>query len=270
VADFVICPRCRRQNPADAVFCNRCGVRLLSSGVFYRNRADTSSTGMGQLLAGLGVLILAGLVLGGGAIVLLGSGPQPTPTSAANVPTPTLPGATPATPAPTPPPTPTLSPSLPPTLAPSASPPPSPTPSPTPLPTPSPTPVDCAVASTGLNVKELVLGYGNATSRGPIGKVWCVRDVTIHPVFEPGVATGYGTAKLMRNGKLLAPYSCATSSCGDAPFTFVPPMLLRVGTTLSYQFTCQDSPDTPSDDCSDAFGDGMTITIHYEVFDSPQ
>ena len=136
------------------------------------------------------------------------------------------------------------------------------------MPTPEPTPVDCAVASTGAAVHELVLGYGNKTSKGPIGKVWCIRDVTFHPVFDPGVTTGYGTAKLMRGDKLFdsAQYTCTTSSCGDAPFTYSPPRRVAVGSTLSYQFTCQDSADTIEDDCADAVDDGMTIVIHYEAF----
>jgi hypothetical protein len=271
VADFVICPRCRRQNPADAVFCNRCGVRLLNSGVFYRNRPETGGTGMGQLLLGLGVLILAGLVLGGGAIWLLAGSPRATPTNAANIPTPTLPTFVPTLPTPTAiqtlPPTPTLIPTFLPTISPSPSP--TPTPTATPLPTPSPSPLDCAVASTGLDVKTLVLGYGNQTSRGPIAKVWCIRDITFHPVFDPGV-TGYGTAKLLRGTKLLAPYTCTTSTCGDAPFTFTPPMQIKVGTILSYQFTCAQGSDTVEDNCNDDIEDGMTITIHYEAFDSPQ
>lgn len=249
-------------------------MRLLSSGVTYRNRPENGSSGIGQLVLGLGVLILAGLVLGGGAILLLGSAPRPTPTHVAGLPSgsllPTL-----STPFPSSVATPTLlvtfpatfPSSLPPTPTPSLAPTLSPTP--TPQPTPAPTPVDCAVASIGLDVKELVLGYGHDTARGPIGKVWCIRDITFHPAFNPGVSTGYGTAKLMRGTKLLAPYTCTTSSCGDGPFAFSPPMRIKIGTTLSYQFTCQDSTDTLEDDCTDAYADGMTITIHYEAIDGP-
>jgi hypothetical protein len=275
VADFVICPRCRRQNPADAVFCNRCGVRLLSSGVYYRNRDTSSSVGMGQMLLGLGVLVLAGLVIGGGAILLLGNTPRPTPTHVAGGPTGSI-GPTSSTVSPSPGPTPTLlvtsSPTFPssfPLPTPTPSPEPTVPPTPTPEPTPAPTPVDCAVASTGLDVKELVLGYGNPTSRGPIAKVWCIRDVTFHPAFNPGVSTGYGTAKLMRGTKLFAPYTCTTASCGDGLFTFMPPKRINAGVTLSYQFTCQDSSDTVEDDCTDALADGMTITIHYEAIAGP-
>jgi hypothetical protein len=220
---------------------------------------------MGQMLVGLGVLILAGLVLGGGAILLLGGRPRATPTQVANVPT-----ATPTTLTPAPfltlPPTPTLIP----TFQPTASSGPTATPSALPTVTPAPTPLDCGVASTGIDVKELVLGYGTRTTRGPIGKVWCIRDITFHPVFNPGVTTGYGTARLMRGDKLFAPYTCTTASCGDAPFMFVPPRRINVGTTLRYVFTCQDSLDTPQDDCTDTIADGMTITIHYEAFDAPQ
>lgn len=278
MADFVICPRCRRQNPADAVFCNRCGVRLLNAGVYYRNRDTSSSVGMGQLLLGLGVLVLAGLVLGGGAILLLGSTPRPTPTHVAGGPTGSIgPTSSTASPSPSPAPTPTLlvtpSPSFPfsfpPTLPPTPTPSPGPTlpPSPTPVPTPSPTPVDCAVASTGTDVKELVLSAANPSRT--LGKVWCIRDVTFHPIFDPGVTTGYGTARLMRGTKVVAQYTCTTASCGDGPFMYVPPKRISAGSTLSYQFTCQDSADTVEDDCADAIADGMTITISYEAIAGP-
>ncbi len=243
-------------------------MRLLNSGVFYRNRPANGSGGMSQLLLGLGVLVLAGLVIGGGAILLLGGTPRPTPTHIAGFPTPTG-SALPTFPTPSPWPTAAPTPTLIPSFLPTASLSPTPTPSPQPTATPSPTPIDCAVASTGLDVKELVLGYGNSTTRGPIGKVWCIRDITFHPIFDPGVTTGYGTAKLMRGTKLLAPYTCTTASCGDGPFMFVPPMRIKVGTTLSYQFTCQNSSDTVEDDCTDAIADGMTITIHYEAIAGP-
>ena len=277
MADFVICPRCRRQNPADAVFCNRCGVRLLNAGVYYRNRETSSSVGLGQLLLGLGVLVLAGLVLGGGAILLLGSTPRPTPTYVAGIPTPTgsvQPTFPTPSPSPTAAPTPTLlvtfPPTFPSTLPPTPTPSPVPTapPTPTPEPTAAPTPVDCAVASTGADIKELVLSAANP-SRGPIGKVWCIRDVTFHPAFNPGVSTGYGTAKLLRGSKVIEQYTCTTASCGDGPFTYVPPQRIKVGSTLSYQFTCLDSSDTAENDCDDAIADGMTITIHYEAIAGP-
>lgn len=251
-------------------------MRLLNSGVFYRNRPENGSGGMSQLLLGLGVLVLAGLVLGGGAILLLGNTPRPTPTHIAGLPSDSLLPTFP-TPSPSPTPTPTLLVtfpptfplSFPPTVPPTPSPEPTLPPTPTPRPTSAPTPVDCAVASTGLDVKELVLGYGHNKTRGPIAKVWCIRDITFHPVFDPGVTTGYGTAKLMRGSKLLAPYTCTTASCGDGPFMFVPPMRIKAGTTLSYKFTCENSSDTIEDDCADTIADGMTITIHYEAIAGP-
>lgn len=280
MADFLICPRCRRQNPADAIFCNRCGVRLLSAGVSYRNRSSGSAVGMSQIVLGLGVLILAGLVLGGGAVVLLG-GQRPTPsrisglpsTSPSNMPTFVQPTAT-AVPSSTfilPTLIPTVAPSGAPTTAPGSTPGPTVPPTASPVPTPAPTPIDCAVASTGADVKTAVLGYKNKTMRGPLGKVWCIRDVTFHPVFDPGLTTGYGTAKLLRGDKIFAgaEYSCGTSSCGEGPFTYVPPRRVNVGQTLSYQFTCQDSADTIEDDCADTIDDGMTIIISYEAFEAP-
>jgi hypothetical protein len=275
VADFLICPRCRRQNPADAIFCNRCGVRLLSAGVSYRNRSPSGAVGMGQILLGLAVLILAGLVLGGGAVVFLG-GQRPTPSRISVLPSPTVSGLpTFVQPTATALLSPTFGlPTLIPTVAPSATATLAPTvpPTATPVPTPEPTPIDCAVASTGTNVKEVVLGYGNPTTRGPIGKVWCIRDVTIHPVFNPGVTTGYGTARLLRGNKLFgnAEYTCTTASCGDGFFNYVPPRRVAVGSTLRYAFTCQNSEETIGvDDCADPIDDGMTIIIHYEAFDAP-
>lgn len=278
MADFVICPRCRRQNPDDAVFCNRCGVRLLSAGVSYRNRPEANPIGMGQILLGVGVLVLAGLVLGGGAIVLLAGAPRATPTHAAVIPSasnlPTFTRPTPTFP-PSLPPTPTLLPTFLPTASPSpiATPSPSPAPTPpptqTPVPTPAPTPVDCAVASTGTNVRQLVIGYGNATSRGPIPKTWCIRGVVIHPV------AGLGTTRLMRNNKVIAQWSCLAFPCTDG--TFPPyddgtssPYQVRTGSTLRYDFLCSDDSATPEvDECTDATPDGATITIDYEAINGP-
>lgn len=232
------------------------------------------------MLLGLGVLVLAGLVLGGGAILLLGSTPRPTPTQIAGLPSDSL-LPTFATPSPSPAPTPTLlttpspsfPPSFPPTLPSTTTPSPVPTvpPTPSPEPTAAPTPVDCAVASTGTNIKELVLDSAHPV-RNPIGKVWCIRDVTFHPAFNPApdASTGYGTAKLLRNNKLFAPYTCMAANCGDGLFNFVPPKRINAGSTLVYQFTCQDSLETPSvNDCEDEIADGMTITIHYEAIAGP-
>ncbi|MEP7157807.1 MAG: zinc ribbon domain-containing protein [Chloroflexota bacterium] len=279
MADFLICPRCRRQNAADAIFCNRCGVRLLSAGVSYRNRGSSSAVGMSQIVLGLGVLILAGLVLGGGAVVLLG-GQRPTPSRISGLPS-TSPSGLPTfvqatatavptgtfvlptlipTVAPSALPTATAGPTLGPTVPPTA----------TPVPTPQPTPVDCAVASTGTDVKEAVLGYGNKSTRGPIGKVWCILDVTVHPLWGTGVSS-YGRAWLQRDDKIFGgvDYTCSSSSCTDAPFSYVPPRRLPVGTTLRYFFLCQNADETLEDDCTDGAPDGMTIIIHYEAFDAP-
>jgi hypothetical protein len=277
VADFLICPRCRRQNPADAIFCNRCGVRLLSAGVSYRNRNPSGAVGMGQIALGLGVLILAGLVLGGGAVVFLG-GQRPTPSRISSLPSPTTSGLpTFVQPTATVLPSPTfVLPTLIPTAAPSASI--APTIAPTapatatPVPTPAATPIDCAVASTGANVKEAVVGYGNKSTRGPIGKVWCIRDVTVHPLWSSGVSS-YGRAWLQRDDKIFdnVDYTCSSTSCGDGFNSYTPPRRLPVGTTLRYFFQCQDNTtETPLvDDCTDATPDGMTIIIHYEAFDAP-
>ena len=273
MADFLICPRCRRQNPADAIFCNRCGVRLLSAGVFYRNRHETHPIGMGQLVLGLGVLVLAGLVLGGGAIMFLAGGPRPTPSRVAVVPTgsglPTFVQPTPTL-SPSPSPTLTLTPTFLPTVSPSPTPTPSPIPPPTSPPTPTPertpqpTPVDCAVASTGSNVKTTVIGYGNATSRGPLGKTWCIRHVVIHPV------SGWGTTKLLRNKQVVAEWSCLPEGCTDGTFDFVPPYRAREGSTIKYQFACYDDPATIDvNECADAIDDGATITIDYEAIAGP-
>jgi hypothetical protein len=273
VADFVICPRCRRQNPADAVFCNRCGVRLLSAGVTYRGRDSSSSVGTAQLLLGLGVLVLAGLVLGGGAIFLLGS-PRATPTHVAVGPTPsdqpTLSTATPSA-APTPtlftlPPTPTLLATASPTVAPTPTPAPTPIPTPTPAPTPAPTPVDCAVASQGTNVKQWQLGLGHDAQKGPLPKTWCIRHVTI------GQWSGWGTARLMNKNQVVFQATCLPPGpCADASQDFVPPYQVNRGRTLSYDFACFDDPATPDpiNECTDATPDGAVITIDYEAFVGP-
>jgi hypothetical protein len=257
-------------------------VRLLTTGVYYNRRDSGSGASLGQLLLGLGVLVLAGLVLGGGAIVLLSNRPGATPTHIAAGPTPTAQASssspTPtATPLPTEtalfslPPTPTLIATGSPTAAPTITPQPTALPTATPVPTPAPTPVDCAVASQGTDVRELVLGIGNTASRGPIVHPWCIRDITIHPAFNPGTSTGYGTATLFRGTKKFddATYTCTTFTCGDGPFTYVPPRLLAPGSTLRYQFQCQNSTDTVEDDCADSIPDGMTITIHFEVIEGP-
>lgn len=253
-------------NPADAIFCNRCGVRLLNAGVTYRDRDSSSSVGMGQLLLGLGVLVLAGLVLGGGAIVLLGNSPRATPTHVAGGPTPsdqaTLATSTPSGAA-TPtlftlPPTPTLLATATPTVEPTV------TPSPTPSPTAMPTPVDCAVASQGTNVKQWFLGRGHDTQKGPLPKTWCVRHVTIDQW------SGWGTVALMNKNQTVYSATCLPTSCSPASQDFVPPHQVNSGKTLSYKYSCFDDPATADvNECADLSVVGAVITIDYEAFVGP-
>jgi hypothetical protein len=122
------------------------------------------------------------------------------------------------------------------------------------------------VASTGTAVRELVLGYGNKTTKS-VGKTWCIRDVTVHVLFDTGV-NSVGTTKLLRGDKVFGGvnYTCGSTSCGDAPFTYVPPRRVSPGSTLTYQYTCGNNPDTIEDECADANPDGTTIIIHYEAF----
>jgi hypothetical protein len=273
VADFVICPRCRRQNPADAVFCNRCGVRLLNAGVYYNRRDSSATVGMGQLILGLGVLILAGVVLGGGAIVLLGSSPTATPTNVAGGPTPsdqpfsspTL-SAAPSSTLVSLPPTPTLLATATPTPfpTPSATPTPTATPSPTLAPTPSPTPLDCAVASQGSNVRQWQLGMGHDTAR-LLPKTWCIRNITIDGW------SGWGTAKLMNKNAIVFQATCLPPGpCTTASQDFVPPYQADRGKTLTYKFSCFDDPATADvNECADPSTVGAVITIQYEPFAGP-
>jgi hypothetical protein len=245
-------------------------VRLLSEGVYYRNRDASSAVGVPQLLLGLAVLVLAGLVLGGGAIVLLGnSNPRATPTNVAVVPTgtPLLTGSAPTPSAaftPTLAPTPTListgSPVLP-TLTPT----PSPALTPTPVPTPAPTPVDCVVASQGTNVKHFQLGLGHGATK-VLPKTWCIRHVTIDQWVQ------WGTARLMRNNQLVYEATCHPGDCPAGSFDFAPPYQANQGRTLRYVFECYDDPLTVGEglnECEDATPEGAVITIDYEAFAAP-
>jgi hypothetical protein len=248
-------------------------VRLLNAGVYYNRRDSGSGVGMGQLLLGLGVLVLAGLVLGGGAIVLLGNRPSATPTHVAVVPTPTA-GATLATPtasvAPTqtlfftPPPSPTLVATGSPTVAPTITPQPTPLPTATPVPTPAPTPVACASASQGTNVKQLQLGRGHDFHKGPLPKTWCIRNVTI------GSWAGWGTARLKIVNKVIFEATCLPPGpCSDSSKAFVPPYQANRGKTLQYYFQCFDDPATSVNECADSSLVGTVITIDYEAFAGP-
>ena len=249
-------------------------MRLLNAGVYYNRRDGGSGVGMGQLLLGLGVLVLAGLVLGGGAIVLLGNRPSATPTHIATGPTPTagLTLATPtASPAPTQtllftlPPTPTLIATGFPTVAPTITPEPTPMPTATPAPTPGPTPVACAVASQGTNVKQLQLGRGHEFHKGPLPKTWCIRNVAI------GSWAGWGTVKLMIRNQVIYQATCLPPGpCSDSSKPFVPPYQANRGKTLQYFFQCFDDPETIDvDECADPSLVGAVITIAYEAFAGP-
>lgn len=243
-------------------------MRLLNAGVYYNHRDSSSSVGIGQLVLGLAVLVLAGIVLGGGAIVLLGSSPRATPTHVATGPTPSdQPSTTPTqsaglTPGMTLPPTPTLIATAPSTLAPTPTP--SPAATPTPEPSPVATPIDCAVASQGANVKEWQLGLGHDTAR-LLQKTWCIRNVTIDSW------SGWGEARLMLNNKVVFQASCLPTGCATAAQDFVPPYQANRGKTLRYLFTCYDDPATPDpiNECTDATPDGAVITIQYEAFVGP-
>lgn len=224
---------------------------------------------MPQLLLGLGVLVLAGLVLGGGAIVLLGSsGPRATPTNIAAGPT-----GTPLLTSSAPPPSASLPPTLAPTptlistgspILPTFTPSPSPAPTPTPVPTPAPTPVDCALASQGAAVKQFQLGLGHAATKA-LAKVWCIRTVTIDQWVQ------WGTAQLFNKNQLVYQATCLPDSCPPASQPFVPPNQVNQGRTLRYVFTCFDdtSITSPENECADATPDGAVITIDYELFAAP-
>ncbi len=244
-------------------------MRLLTEGVYFRNRDTSSSVGVPQMLLGLAVLILAGLVLGGGAIVLLGNTrPSATPTGiaagATGTPLLTSSAATPSAAfTPTLPPTPTLISTATPFLP---TPTPSPAPTPTAEPTPAPTPVDCAVASQGSNVKHFQLGPGRPTKALP--KTWCIRHVTIDQWFGPG------TARLLRNNQVVFEASCLASPCAGAERDFDPPYQADSGKTLRYEFDCIDdpatgTPESPVNECTDGNPDGAVITIDYEPFAAP-
>ena len=247
-------------------------MRLLNAGVYYNRRDGSSSVGIGQLVLGLGVLILAGIVLGGGAIVLLGSSPKATPTHVASGPTPSdLPLNSPtltAIPSATLfslPPTPTLLNTATPTFAPTITASPSPAPTPTPEPTPSPTPLDCAVASQGTSVKQWQLGIGHDTAR-LLPKTWCIRNVT----FDQWVQ--WGTARLLDKNRVVYEATCLPPNpCAPASQPFIPPSRVNQGRTLRYEFTCFEDPATPDPilECADATQEGVVITIDYEAFVGP-
>ena len=242
-------------------------MRLLSSGVYYNHRDSSPSVGIGQLVLGVAVLIMAGVVLGGGAIVLLGNNPKVTPTHVASGPTPSGQPLTSPTQSAglTLPPTPTLLATATPTPLPTltGAPTPTPMPTPTPVPTPSPTPVNCAVASQGTNVKQWQLGLGHDFHKGPLPKTWCIRNVTI------GSWSGWGTVRLMIRKQVIFETTCLPSACPAASQAFAPPYQANVGKTLQYNFTCFNDPATDVDECGDPSTLGAVITIDYEAFAAP-
>ncbi len=280
------CPRCGRHNPEDALFCLRCGQRLggRHSGVTYRHRQPGGGLGFGQTMLALLVVLLAGLVLAGGAFLVLFAGRPPlTPTQAGVGPTPTVsdlptfvqPTSSPS--ASTPLVTPSLLPS--PSASPSGSfflpspsptspletpqptpqPTPRPTPRPTPQPTPQPTPADCSAASGDL--RETVVGIGNSFTRGPISRVWCIVRVEFNAI------SGIGIAHLYRDNREIERSTCfAETGCAPAARDFDPARRVRDGATLRYEFTDCDDPITLENECD---GAGATIVIFYRTIGAP-
>ena len=133
-----------------------------------------------------------------------------------------------------------------------------------PEPTPTSTPVDCAVASQAADVKQVQLGLGYPTQKGPLAKVWCIRHVLISSF------SGWGTTKLMVKDQIVYQTPCLPGACADASDDFLPPYQVDKGKTLRYLFTCFDDPSTTDiDECADATPDGATITIDYEAIVGP-
>lgn len=283
------CPRCGRQNAEDALFCARCGLRLggTASGVTYRQRREARGFGYGQGILALLIIILAGIVIAGGAFAILMAGrpgffgpgipptatplltPSPSASPSASpspsfTPSPLItPSPTPIVIVPTPSPTgsllPSATPTTTPTLPPPTAPPPTATPRPTPRPTPQPTPVNCE-ASSNPNDEPAVIGFGNRESRN-VRNTWCVHSVRFHQV------NGHGVTRLMRNDRVIREYSCLPGSpCEDQTFTFDPPRRVVAGSVLRYVFECIDDPFTLEDDCAPGSQSGATISIEYEVF----
>ena len=289
---MVKCPRCGRQNPDDALFCGRCGQRLggRASGVTYRQRQQAGGFGIGQGILALLVVVLAGVVIAGGAfaVVFLWRPPAGLPT---NSPIAVLPSESPSlspsaspsfTPSPlvTPSPTflfptaspsvfPSASPLLTPSPTPFVTPPPTPqpTPPPTPRPTPQPTPVECRVASQG-PTREFFLGVGNDDRRGPRGGIyWCVHQATFRMVF----GSTFGEVRLMRGNRVLASADCTWPDGCPQPVVanFEVPREVQPDSALRYEFNCQGDPLSFEDECNDGTPDGATIEIAFEPIEGP-
>ncbi len=295
------CPNCGNRNSKEAAFCAKCGFRLPTAaargaGIAYRRTQQAEPLGGGgQGMLAFGVVLLAGLLFAGGALALFLSapaGPSPTPTRVADgTPVSSLPIFVQPTPTPSPEPTPSPIQSVFFTPTPSGfieSPPPSipvptptptfifPTPTPTnppptstPTPTPTPTvaPVYCAVVANGSNPKTKTLGYGNATAYGPTPKTWCVHAIIVRP-YDGNGSNKYGVYRLLRDTRVVAQYHCDPNGTCDAEsvIPFDPARRWKSGSTLTYQFSCEDNPATVGDDCADLFPDGGTIEIDYEPF----
>lgn len=289
------CPNCGRSNPADNVYCSKCGLRLPNAaargaGITYRRTEQTEPRGGGgQGMLAFGAVLLAGLLFAVGAITLLVSAPPAaSPTAVANASVEnSLPIFVQPTPTPTVPPSPTPVPSFSasPSLLPSglesptpivptptpttsqATPTPTPTPTRTPTAPPSPTPTlapaNCAQAD-GSNMRTIFLGFGNDESR-IVPRAWCIRTVTIRPFLE------FGKSRLLVDGRRLAAYTCSPGTCQlENRQDYSPPRLVTEGSTLQYRFTCADNPFTPEvDECNDGLEGGATIQIDYEPLPGP-
>jgi hypothetical protein len=154
------------------------------------------------------------------------------------------------------------------TPTPTATPTRTPRPTPTPTPTPTATPLSCA-GVTG-ETRTTVIGYGNNQSIGPTPRAWCIQQVVFRPFIESdpsNPATGEpGVTRLLENGKKIARDTCSAAECNDTTKSFSPPHLVPAGSTLLYEFTCIDNPDTPeSNECMDPDQGGSTIEIDYVV-----
>ena len=187
------------------------------------------------------------------------SSPIDLPSSSASVPTATVVPPT-ATRQPTQ--RPTRPPTQRPTNTPTQRPTDTPTPTPTPPPTATPTNPTASCAGTSGETRSVFLGTGNSTSTGPIPRAWCIQSVTFRPYLsEPG------RTRLLVGGDRIAQDTCAAEEC-DAEFTrsFSPPRLATAGSTLAWEFVCQDNPGTPeNNECTDASQGGSTIEVRFFV-----
>ena len=126
------------------------------------------------------------------------------------------------------------------------------------------------VGVTG-EVQTKFLGFGNPTTFGPIQRNWCIQEVTFHPFIQSdpeNPSTGEpGRTRLFVNSRRIASDTCSAEECGDETITIGPARKLAVvGSTLRYDFTCQDNPNTIDvNECEDADQGGSVIEIRYIV-----